>query len=225
MSESNEERPSCSCRQSKCVQRYCSCFRAFYYCSENCQCIGCRNTERREAYVEERVQMILKKNPNAFDPKVAIVQEVAQSPAVEEAKQVFVQSYSAAAVLGDKELSDVKGCSCQAIKCSDMNCECFKFMVGCSEICKCEECANSFGIKGSGCGITSEAIKVEIKMEEGTQSEQALSSYPNKRPRITGDLSIKSEQHDTGGITNEAINMENPTQSEDASSSDSNKHL
>ncbi|KAK3137861.1 hypothetical protein QOZ80_5AG0361400 [Eleusine coracana subsp. coracana] len=119
MSESDEERPSCSCRQSKCVQRYCSCFRAFYYCSDNCQCIGCRNTERREAYVEERVQMILKKNPNAFDPKVAIVQEVAQSPAVEEANQVFVQSYSAAAVLSDKELSDVKGCSCQAIKCSD----------------------------------------------------------------------------------------------------------
>ncbi|GJM89893.1 hypothetical protein PR202_ga06118 [Eleusine coracana subsp. coracana] len=87
--------------------------------SEVLKVIRLPNTERREAYVEERVQMILKKNPNAFDPKVAIVQEVAQSPAVEEANQVFVQSYSAAAVLSDKELSDVKGCSCQAIKCSD----------------------------------------------------------------------------------------------------------
>jgi hypothetical protein len=48
-------------------------------------------------------------------------------------------------------------------------------------------------------------------MEEGTQSEQTLSSYPNKRPR-TGDFIIKSEQGNTGGITNEAVNMKKPTQ-------------
>jgi hypothetical protein len=81
------------------VRSYCSCFRACYYCSENCQCQDCMNTEARCTLVEERVDLILEKNPHAFDPKIAVVQEATQIPAVvQEEKQVFVQSYSAAPV-------------------------------------------------------------------------------------------------------------------------------
>ncbi|XP_062232669.1 CRC domain-containing protein TSO1-like isoform X2 [Phragmites australis] len=189
MSESDEERPSCSCSKTKCVQRRCMCFKARYYCSDYCKCLGCLNTECNEAYVEEQVELILKKK------KVAVVEEATQMPSfAQEAKQVFAQS--SGATLGDERLSRVKGCSCREIKCSNMNCECFKFMARCTEKCQCEGCANSFGIKGSDF-----IIKPEIHVKK----------------------IIKLEQNDTGGITSEAIKMENRTQSEEASSSDPNK--
>lgn len=38
----NEER-GCSCRKSKCSQKYCECFQKSRKCSDKCRCFGCGN--------------------------------------------------------------------------------------------------------------------------------------------------------------------------------------
>ncbi|KAL6609468.1 hypothetical protein ACP70R_039437 [Stipagrostis hirtigluma subsp. patula] len=197
MSESDEERPSCRCSKSRCLQCHCRCFSSRYYCSDNCKCLGCKNTEANEFLVEEEVELILKRNPDAFGPKAAVVEEATQLlSVVQDPRQVFAQRSDA--VQAAERLSHFNECSCQEIKCSDMNCECFKLMVGCTGKCKCKGCTNSFGMKGGDLIIkpeqtnTSSVISAAIQMENRTQSEDTLISCPNKRPRIW-----PSDQHDT----------------------------
>ena len=35
----------CNCKNSRCLKKYCECFQASIYCSDNCKCIDCKNFE------------------------------------------------------------------------------------------------------------------------------------------------------------------------------------
>ena len=47
---SDDDKP-CNCRNSKCLKRYCDCFAAGIYCTNECKCEECHNLPQ---YEEER---------------------------------------------------------------------------------------------------------------------------------------------------------------------------
>jgi hypothetical protein len=61
---------SCNCKRSQCLKLYCECFAAGGFCLPSCSCLNCSNTKADAATVESHRQLILTRNPFAFDEKI-----------------------------------------------------------------------------------------------------------------------------------------------------------
>jgi hypothetical protein len=106
-------RITCNCKKSKCLKLYCECFSSGNICTKDCNCIDCINLENFDDEIKIAKISIKEKNPNAFLPKI------------------------------NEEISKhLKGCKCKNSKCKKNYCECFQNGISCSNICKCENCAN-----------------------------------------------------------------------------------
>ncbi|KAI3792040.1 hypothetical protein L2E82_05909 [Cichorium intybus] len=119
---------SCNCKKSKCVQLYCDCFGASFYCGEDCSCENCLNRNDYEDTVELARRKRKLRDPYAFVPKIHRVE-------------------------GGNQLMPIagkhrKGCTCKSSMCYQNYCECYKANVGCTSECRCKDCQNNYGIKG-----------------------------------------------------------------------------
>jgi hypothetical protein len=134
--EKTNSEDGCNCRNTKCLKLYCECLRKGSTCGEHCNCTGCENhpsSELRKA----RIQIIEKKNPNAFKP---IITERNESEAVR------VHN---------------RGCNCRRSGCLKNYCECHQFGVRCTESCKCSECKNTVWLRNEApkSGVKNSTLK------------------------------------------------------------------
>lgn len=105
----------CTCKKSACLRLHCRCFSAGGCCSAACRCAGCLNTAECEPlrqFVKEKTKVI---SPWAFEDRVVKVD-------------------------GEEKLYAF-GCTCKR-GCRLNYCPCFKNKVPCSELCRCQGCAN-----------------------------------------------------------------------------------
>ena len=62
----------CNCKNSRCLKLYCECFASGRYC-DGCNCVNCCNNKESEQVRQAAVEAILERNPNAFRPKIQVL--------------------------------------------------------------------------------------------------------------------------------------------------------
>jgi len=115
------ESKNCNCPRSRCIKLYCECFQAGRYCSAECCCKMCLNSESESGPGGKRtlsVQNILARNPFAFHKDKALL---------------------------EKKNNRASGINCRCVKsqCLKLYCDCFQSGVVCGNDCMCVKCLNT----------------------------------------------------------------------------------
>lgn len=113
----NTPKHSCTCKKTKCLKLYCECFARGGICGPGCRCENCHNTTELQDLRELIIHETIEKNPLAFKSKYKNTIEK------------------------DQTLHS-RGCKCSKTGCQKNYCECFKEGIGCSKLCRCDNCNN-----------------------------------------------------------------------------------
>lgn len=117
-SSKRKTQKGCRCSKSKCLRLHCVCFREGSFCNADCGCKGCFNTDENKNLVAEVRKATKDINSQAFETR-------------------FLETY-----VNGKIIKFTKGCSCSKNNCLKNYCECFKYGLPCTPLCKCDGCSN-----------------------------------------------------------------------------------
>lgn len=106
----------CTCKNSNCLKLYCACIRQKGFCGSDCKCKECYNKPEFDEIRNKSIQLLEKKRERAF-------------------KSVIIE-------LEDGKKAHAYGCNCSNSNCQKNYCQCFRNKVNCTQICKCNGCAN-----------------------------------------------------------------------------------
>lgn len=175
----------CFCQTTKCLRRYCKCFNKKGLCNEDCGCTNCFNTNE---YAEVR-QIVIDKT-----------------------EQIIKNGFSNKIILTLKgEKINSEGCKCRS-GCKSLLCACFKNGAGCSPICRCSQCRNSF-VEMESSEVktffrsplrTKEKIVINFSKKNIFSNEKDFKSTLQKEGKITF-ISIKKSDSDSMTISNGPI--------------------
>jgi hypothetical protein len=115
----SKKQEGCKCTKSRCLRLHCVCFSNKQFCGDNCKCSGCYNKTKFASLVEEVRKVTKDINSEAFESKFVTIEKEG------------------------KLLKYTKGCSCSKNNCLKNYCECRKYNMPCTPLCKCEGCKNS----------------------------------------------------------------------------------
>ena len=140
---------SCKCLKSRCLRLNCSCFNGLNYCGEQCLCAGCLNVPFHDEERNFVIDKTLAINRLAFKPKLRLLASMPHLPpsAVAGGPPTIRDPTSPTTPGSEPELEAriySRGCKCCKSRCQSRHCECFKNGLSCTNICKCDHCANGF---------------------------------------------------------------------------------
>lgn len=113
-----KKKNGCKCSKSNCLRLHCQCFKNGNYCDVSCGCEDCFNDHQHADLVDKVRRETKNINSQAF-------------------KSIFLTI-----IRDGKEIKITKGCSCMKNNCLKNYCECKKYGLNCSSLCKCDKCKN-----------------------------------------------------------------------------------
>ena len=170
----------CGCGATKCLRRYCPCFRNGGFCGFDCACLDCLN---KEEFKDKRKQII------------------------DKTKQIVKYSFLDKIVKTETgKKINAEGCKCKS-GCRQRHCGCSKNSIGCSPICKCTDCRNSFT------DLNKEEVLSIYRTPNRTKEQIIIESVKNSKfdGFTAEDILIRQEGLKTIFIIPKFDNQENRT--------------
>lgn len=191
----DDSEAGCTCKKSKCLKLYCMCFAAKAFCDDKCRCLECKNDPRFSSKRNEAIQVVLARNPLAFENKFKPTLDKKETP------------------------QHKSGCKCRKSMCLKKYCECFHAQVNCSLSCRCVGCKNMppgmerpFSDHHSSIGSTSTGTATTkfnvydaahnlafLKNTSPSKEDKRQVSCLASDTRITAVLDKEEKKDDTGG--------------------------
>ncbi|KAF0695431.1 Aste57867_13780 [Aphanomyces stellatus] len=137
-----QSQPSSTCCGCKtgCLKLYCRCFLTRGFCTAQCTCVTCLNTQSSAQRLPAIITH-LKNNIHAFRASTTATPQLSKN-AMHGGDARALASASKFLPMVPNDHANAITCRCKKSKCSKKYCDCFQAGVACGPRCQCRDCCN-----------------------------------------------------------------------------------